>query len=123
MAIRDGSWPLVRAQEWDSFVQRSGGYLASDLAAPSFRRKSTCDRVGHPTMPGREEGLRFDRLGHCRKPAVFPRCPAFFESIAAVMFCSLLAATSHAQRTQHDAVSIVEPGAPGTPSRQLPPTT
>lgn len=74
-------------------------------------------------MPDRKEGLRFDRPGRSRRLAFFPACPVFFESLAAVMVCSLPAAMGHAQRTQPDSVSIVEPGAPGTPSRRLPPST
>jgi uncharacterized protein (DUF305 family) len=79
-------------------------------------------------MPDREEGLRFDRLGRNRKPAVFPACSGFFESVVTAMVCSLLAVMGHAQQTQRDSGSrdsgsIVQPGAPGTPSRQLPPST
>jgi uncharacterized protein (DUF305 family) len=48
------------------------------------------------------------------------RAPRFFPLLAAALLCLSPAATTHAQSTS---APIIQPGAPGTPSRQLPPST
>lgn len=67
-------------------------------------------------MPTRNESLRF---GHtARSPR--PRVSSLW--LPAVLLC-VAAATGHAQQTQPDPVTVVQPGAPGTPSRRLPAST
>jgi uncharacterized protein (DUF305 family) len=75
-------------------------------------------------MPDREESLRSGCTARSLRPRVLPaRLPAFFGFIAVLSFCCLLAAVGHAQQQTPDAVTVVEPGAPGAPSRKLPPST
>src|SRR6201992_3322874 len=75
-------------------------------------------------MPDHEETLSFGRPGPSLQPRAFPSSiPAFFKSISAVLLCGFLAVAGHAQKAQPNSVTVVEPGAPGTPSRKLPPST
>ena len=75
-------------------------------------------------MPIREDSLRFGRPARSLRPRVLPaRLAASFGFIAVLSFCSLPAAVGHAQQRIPDSVTVVEPGAPGTPSRKLPPST
>jgi uncharacterized protein (DUF305 family) len=74
-------------------------------------------------MSAREESLRFGPSGRSLRPRVSRVWIPAFGSIAAVLLCSVPAAVGYAQQTQPDPVTVVEPGAPGTPSRRLPPST
>ena len=75
-------------------------------------------------MPIREDSLRFGRPARSLRPRVLPaRLPASFGFIAVLLLCSLSAAVGHAQKVTPDSVTVVEPGAPGTPSRKLPAST
>ena len=71
-------------------------------------------------MSACEESLRFGRPARSLRSRVLP---AFFGFIAVLSFCSLPAAVGHTQQRTPDSVTVVEPGAPGTPSRKLPPST
>jgi uncharacterized protein (DUF305 family) len=63
-------------------------------------------------MTGRKKKFRFNFLR--REPRAFGIFPL-------VLLCSFAAKGDHAQ--QPGSVSVVQPGAPGTPSRRLPPST
>ena len=68
-------------------------------------------------MPACEESLRFGRPGRSLRPRVSPAW------LAAVLLCSVPAAVRHAHQAQPDPVTVVQPGAPGNPSRRIPPST
>ena len=74
-------------------------------------------------MPAREESLRFGPSGRSLRPRVSPVWLPAFGFTAAALLCSAPAAVGRAQQTQPDPVTVVQPGAPGTPSRRLPPST
>jgi uncharacterized protein (DUF305 family) len=64
--------------------------------------------------PGRDCNLRTGKA----------RVAALFAWQVAAVLCGLVASTLvHAQQAQPDAAPIVQPGAPGSPSKQLPPST
>ena len=46
-----------------------------------------------------------------------------FDSTIAALLCSLPASAVYAQQAASGSVSVVQPGAPGAPSRKLPPST
>ena len=46
-----------------------------------------------------------------------------FDSTIAALLCSLPASAAYAQQAASGSVSVVQPGAPGAPSRKLPPST
>ena len=48
---------------------------------------------------------------------------ACFDSTIAALLCSLPASAAYAQQAASGSVSVVQPGAPGAPSRKLPPST
>jgi uncharacterized protein (DUF305 family) len=65
---------------------------------------------------------RFDFPGRRRKSRIFAiLAPAFFDCAMVVLLCSA-ASAGYAQQAS-GSVSVVQPGAPGTPSRKLPPST
>jgi uncharacterized protein (DUF305 family) len=49
--------------------------------------------------------------------------PACFDSTIAALLCGLLVSAGYAQQGGSGSVSVVQPGAPGSPSRRLPPST
>ncbi len=49
--------------------------------------------------------------------------PAIFDYAIAALLCSLPIAAAYAQQAASGSVSVVQPGAPGAPSRNLPPST
>jgi uncharacterized protein (DUF305 family) len=51
------------------------------------------------------------------------RTSKWFTGLAAALCCGLLAGGLHAQANQSSPAPIVQPGAPGTPSKTLPPST
>jgi uncharacterized protein (DUF305 family) len=55
----------------------------------------------------------------------FRRCSAevLVLGMLQLAICSMLPAASHAQQSTSDSVSVVQPGAPGTPSKKLPSST
>jgi uncharacterized protein (DUF305 family) len=75
-------------------------------------------------MSGAARTLKQIFSGPKRKPHTLPgmvtlRC----ASLAAAVVCSLPTTAGHAQQPQSSAAPVVQPGAPGTPSRTLPPST
>jgi uncharacterized protein (DUF305 family) len=76
-------------------------------------------------MPGAMGRLRFDSIGRSRKPRTKATTTAAFCGwLTTGVLCSLPAAAVHAQQTQpSSAPVVVQPGAPGTPSRRLPSST
>jgi uncharacterized protein (DUF305 family) len=75
-------------------------------------------------MPDRMRKLRPDLVERSRKPHTFGRLTlAFFNCVMATALCNWPAAAGHAQQAASGTVSVVQPGAPGTPSRKLPPNT
>jgi uncharacterized protein (DUF305 family) len=75
-------------------------------------------------MPDRMRKLRPDLADRCRKPHTLGRLAlAFFTCTMAAVLCSWPATAGHAQQAASGSVSVVQPGAPGTPSRKLPPNT
>jgi uncharacterized protein (DUF305 family) len=67
---------------------------------------------------------KLDRLDRRHKPrAIKTSAATFFASLAAAVFCSLPPTAVHAQDAQPGAAPVVQPGAPGTPSRRLPPSS
>ncbi len=68
--------------------------------------------------------VRSDLADRSRKRRTFGRLAlAFFHCSMAGVLCNWLASPGHAQQATSAPVSVVQPGAPGTPSRKLPPTT
>jgi uncharacterized protein (DUF305 family) len=67
-------------------------------------------------MPTRKESLRFGHTARSLRSYVWP------VWLPAVLLC-VPGAVGHAQQTQPDPVTVVQPGAPGTPSRRLPAST
>lgn len=49
--------------------------------------------------------------------------PIIFDYAIAALLCSLAASVGYAQQASSGSVSVVQPGAPGAPSRKLPPST
>jgi uncharacterized protein (DUF305 family) len=76
-------------------------------------------------MPGPMENLWFDSIGRGRKPqTVAITLAAFCGWLSTVVLCTLPAAAVQAQQSpSSSAPALVQPGAPGTPSKQLPPST
>jgi uncharacterized protein (DUF305 family) len=75
-------------------------------------------------MPGAMGKLRSDSIGSGFKSRTKVPVAPFCGWITAVVFCSLPAAVVHAQQEQPSSgPAIVQPGAPGSPSRKLPPST
>jgi uncharacterized protein (DUF305 family) len=75
-------------------------------------------------MPGAMGKLRFDSIGSNCKPRIKVPVAAFCGWITAVALCSLPAAVVHAQQEPPSSGPVVvQPGAPGSPSRRLPPST
>jgi uncharacterized protein (DUF305 family) len=71
-------------------------------------------------MSGLAAKSKFDRLGRrCNPRHIRAKTAAFFAWLTVVVFCSLAAAV-HAQEAQPGGAPVVQPGAPGTPSRRLP---
>jgi uncharacterized protein (DUF305 family) len=74
-------------------------------------------------MPDQVGKLRLDSAGRRRKPPTFGILTlAFFDCIMAAVPCSLPGTAGYAQQAASGSVSVVQPGAPGTPSRGLPPS-
>ena len=65
-----------------------------------------------------KSGFKFPGRG--AEPRIGKRVLAAFF---AWQLCGLLTCSLHAQQAQPDAAPIVQPGAPGSPSKQLPPST
>ena len=75
-------------------------------------------------MPDLTRKLRPDLADRCRKPHSLGRFAlAFFSCTMAAVLCSWPATAGHAQQAASGSVSVVQPGAPGNPSRKLPPNT
>jgi uncharacterized protein (DUF305 family) len=75
-------------------------------------------------MPGAMGKVRFDSVGRGRKSRKVATDAAFCGWLSAVVLCSLPVCAVHGQQTPSSpAPVVVQPGAPGTPSRQLPPST
>ena len=76
-------------------------------------------------MPGAMGKLRFDSIGRGREPRTkVSTAAAFCRWITAVVFCGLPVLEVHAQQQPSSSGPVVvQPGAPGTPSRRLPPST
>src|ERR1700677_2447618 len=75
-------------------------------------------------MPGAMGKLRFDSIGRGRKPqTIVITVATFCGLLSTVALCSLPAVAVHAQQVQPSSAPVVQPGAPGTPSRRLPPST
>jgi uncharacterized protein (DUF305 family) len=75
-------------------------------------------------MPGAMGKLRFDSIGRSRNPqTIVTTAVAFCGWLMAAALCSLPTAAVHAQEAQSGSAPVVQPGAPGTPSRRLPPRT
>jgi uncharacterized protein (DUF305 family) len=82
------------------------------------------DTVGELNMPGAMGKLRFDSIVRGRKPQTTVITVATFCGwLSTVALCSLPGVAVHAQQAQPGAAPVVQPGAPGTPSRRLPPST
>ena len=66
----------------------------------------------------------FDRLGRgVALRTVRPVAAVFLVWLTVSLLCSLPTAVAHAQEAQSGTAPVVQPGAPGTPSRRLPPST
>jgi len=78
----------------------------------------------HRIMPDTTGRLRLDFSSPASKPLAF-RAPAlvFFDCAIAALLCSLPAVSARAQQATPSVAPIVEPGAPGAPSKTLPPST
>ncbi len=75
-------------------------------------------------MPGAMGKLRSDSIGSDCKPRTKLPVAPFYGWITAVVLWSLAAAAVHAQQQQPSSgPAIVQPGAPGSPSKRLPPST
>jgi uncharacterized protein (DUF305 family) len=75
-------------------------------------------------MPGAMGKLRFDSIGRGRKPwTKVSAVTAFCGWITAVVLCSLPALEVQAQQAPSSGPVVVQPGAPGSPSKRLPPST
>jgi uncharacterized protein (DUF305 family) len=76
-------------------------------------------------MPGTMGRFNFDSTGRSREPRTFASTFAVFGGwFLAAVLCSVPSAPVHAQTAQtSSAPVVVQPGAPGTPSRQLPSST
>jgi uncharacterized protein (DUF305 family) len=76
-------------------------------------------------MPGAMGKLRFDPIGRGRKPRTKVSAVAAFSGwITAVVLCSSPPLVVHAQlEPPSSGPVVVQPGAPGGPSRRLPPST
>jgi uncharacterized protein (DUF305 family) len=75
-------------------------------------------------MPVRMRKLSVDlarRRGGSRSVGILS--PALFEYTIAALLCGSAASVGYAQRAATGSVSVVQPGAPGTPSKSLPPST
>src|SRR6201996_2947002 len=75
-------------------------------------------------MPDQIAKSRSDVACRRRKPGTLAiLAQAFFDCTVAASLCSLPATAGYAQQAASSSVSVVQPGAPGTPSRKLPPST
>jgi uncharacterized protein (DUF305 family) len=75
-------------------------------------------------MPGAMGKVGFDSVGRGRKSRKVTTDAAFCGRLVAVVLCGLSACAVYGQQTQSSqAPVVVQPGAPGTPSRRLPPST
>ena len=79
-------------------------------------------------MHDREERLRFHRLdgsvARSLEPPVLPgRVPMLLKSMFAMLLCGFMTATGYARQARAGSANVVQPGAPGTPSKKLPPST
>lgn len=75
-------------------------------------------------MPEQESKLLVVAADHRNKSSILQiRRPAFPQLIVAALVFNVTAATGHAQQPVSGSVSVVQPGAPGTPSRKLPSST
>lgn len=74
--------------------------------------------------PSRVDISRFDRPGSSGMPrTIDTNAAAFLRCLRAAVLCSLpAAAVVHAQEAHAGSPLVVQPGAPGTPSRRLPPS-
>ena len=67
--------------------------------------------------------VRSDLADRSRKPRTFGRLALAFFHCSMAGALRLAATAAYAQQTASGSVSVVQPGAPGTPSRRLPPST
>ena len=74
-------------------------------------------------MLGQMRKLRFDLAGRRRKPHTLIILALAFLDCTMAVLCGLRATAAYAQQTTSDSVSVVQPGAPGTPSKRLPLST
>jgi uncharacterized protein (DUF305 family) len=80
------------------------------------------DTVGAPNMPVRLGKSTLNRVGPSRNPRITSISAA--GGLLAVVLCSLSPALLSAQQApSNSAPVVVQPGAPGTPGRTLPPST
>jgi uncharacterized protein (DUF305 family) len=94
--------------------------MAFSLAAHSRH-----DTVGERKLPGAMGRLRLDSIGVNRRSRTRATTTATLcRWLSTVLFASLPATVAYGQQTQpSSAPVVVQPGAPGTPSRQLPSST
>jgi uncharacterized protein (DUF305 family) len=75
-------------------------------------------------MSGPARTLKQILPGRKRKPHPLAGMGKFACAwLAAAVLCSTLATSVHAQQPQSNTAPVIQPGAPGTPSRTLPPST
>ena len=75
-------------------------------------------------MSGSARTLKQIFSGRKRKPHTLSGMVALrCACLAAAVFCTLPTAEGHAQQPQSSTAPVVQPGAPGAPSRTLPPST
>jgi uncharacterized protein (DUF305 family) len=74
-------------------------------------------------MFGQMRKLRFELAGCERKPHTLGMLALAFFDCTMALLCGLQAPAAYAQQTASDPVSVIQPGAPGTPSKSLPPST
>jgi uncharacterized protein (DUF305 family) len=75
-------------------------------------------------MPGKIGDLRLTLSDRSRKPRTSEILAlALFDCTIGALLCGLTLAAAHAQQSAPSPPAIVEPGAPGAPSRKLPPST
>jgi uncharacterized protein (DUF305 family) len=74
-------------------------------------------------MLGQVRKLRFDLAGRRSKPYTLGILALAFFGCTLAVLCGLQAPVVYAQQTSSGSVSVIQPGAPGTPSKKLSPCT
>jgi uncharacterized protein (DUF305 family) len=75
-------------------------------------------------VPGQMGKCKFDPARRSRKTRPFEALAlTLFELAMMAIICILSSASGHAQQTMPNSPTVVQPGAPGSPSKQLPPST